>query len=336
MSPLSAMKDLIERYGEVQLATLVDAPPASGNWLHEIKFDGYRLVAFLEKKSVKLFTRNGNDWTARFPSIRESVTKLKATSAVLDMEAVVVEPSGRTSFQALQNALGDGGKSDAIVGYVFDLLYFDGKDVSAAPLTERKAKLEILLNRSKDAKHLYYSEHVAGQGAEFLAKCCALGLEGIVSKLADAPYRSGREKSWLKAKCIMRQEFIIVGFSTAKSGNRAIGALYLGYLKDGELAYAGKVGTGFTMRGAEEVYKKLAPLESGTPPIKGIPRSELRYIHFVKPLLLCEVAFAEWTSDGHIRHGSFQGLREDKKAKDVKRETPKSVKEIVRSSHIKR
>lgn len=323
------MKDLIDRYHEVQLATLVSRPPEGAEWLHEIKFDGYRLIAFLEGKTVKLFTRNGNDWTASFPSIRNSVAQLRARSAVLDLEAVIVEPSGRTSFNALQQALGEGGRRDAIICYIFDLLYLNGENLSAMPQLGRKEKLENLLSASRAAKSIHYSEHVVGSGAEMLAKSCALGLEGIVSKLADAPYRPGRQKSWLKTKCLTRQEFIIVGFSAAKAGHRAIGALYLGYMKGGAIAYAGKVGTGFTIASAEKVYAKLVRLEVKTPTASGVPRSELRYIHWVKPSLLCEVAFVEWTEDGHIRHPSFQGLREDKSARNVKRETPEPVEDAV-------
>lgn len=326
------MKELITRYGDVQLATLVDKPPQGGDWLHEIKFDGYRLIGVLEKGSVKLYTRNGNDWTPRFPSISSSILKLKAKSAVIDMEAVVVEPSGRTNFGALQNALGDRGNTDLIVAYVFDILYLDSKDVGALPQIERKEILASLLKKSKTAKYLHYSEHVLGKGDAMLAKSCTLGLEGIVSKRTDARYQTGRQKTWLKSKCITRQEFIIVGYSGAKKGDRAIGALYLGYLKDGKMAYAGKVGTGFTMSSAVDIYKKLAKLETKTPSMAGVPRSEMRHIHWVKPSLLCEVAFGEWTADGHIRHASFQGLREDKKAKEVKRETPVPVEKVAKAS----
>ena len=287
---------------------------------------------FLEGAKVKLFTRNRNDWTDRLPSIRDSVARLKAQSAVLDLEAVILEPSGGTSFQALQHALGDGGRNDAIIGYVFDLLYLDGKDLSGMSQLDRKQQLERLLRKSRAAKSLRYSEHVLGHGAELLAQACAEGLEGIVSKLADAPYRPGRQQSWLKAKCLARQEFIIVGFSAPKAGNRAIGALYLGYRKDGRIVYAGKVGTGFTLADAAAVYKTLAPLEEKLPRASGVPQAELRYIHWVRPSVICEVAFGEWTDDGRIRHGSFQGLREDKPAQKIKRETPQPMdKPIGRS-----
>jgi bifunctional non-homologous end joining protein LigD len=221
--------------------------------------------------------------------------------------------------------LGDGGRSDAIVGCVFDLLYLDGKDLSDIPQLDRKERLERLLSKSIAAKSLCYSEHVLGKGAEMLAQACALDLEGIVSKLADAPYRPGRQQSWLKAKCLARQEFIIVGFSLAKAGNRALGALYLGYRKDGRIVYAGKVGTGFTLADAAAVYKTLAPLEEKLPNAASVPQAELRYIHWVRPSVICEVAFGEWTADGRIRHDSFQGLREDKPAQKIKRETPQPM-----------
>ena len=158
-----------------------------------------------------------------------------------------------------------------------------------------------------------------------LAQACAKGLEGIVSKLADAPYRPGRQKTWLKAKCLARQEFIIVGFSPAKAGNRALGAFYLGYWKGSQIVYAGKVGTGFTLADAEAIYRKLVPMEVKFPSATGVPKPELRYIHWVKPLVICEVTFGEWTDDGRVRHASFQGLREDKPAREVNRETPQPM-----------
>ncbi|MDB5491804.1 MAG: dependent ligase [Micavibrio sp.] len=323
------MKNLLNRFSDVQLATLVDSPPQGENWIHEIKFDGYRLLGFLDQGEVRLYTRNGNDWTDRFPSITASIKKLKARSAVIDMEAVITEESGRTSFQALQNALGEGGGAGAIVAYVFDLLHLDGKDITQLPQVERKTRLEALLKKSTSAKALFYSQHIEGVGTEMLARSCTLGLEGIVSKLADAPYTPGRQKSWLKSKCITRQEFVILGFSDPKSGGRAIGALYLGYVKNGKMSYAGKVGTGFSMKDATDIYAKLARIETKTPSMDGVPKAELRFIRWVKPSLLCEVAFVEWTEDGHIRHGSFQGLRLDKKPKEVTRETPEPVEKAV-------
>ncbi|MGC1686464.1 MAG: hypothetical protein WA734_12650, partial [Candidatus Acidiferrales bacterium] len=207
------LTELMRRFTEVELATLVDAPPEGSEWVHEIKFDGYRLLAFLVNGEVRLRTRNGNDWTPKFPAISASVAKLKAKTAIVDMEAVVLDAAGKSSFQAMQGALGDAGNPDSIQAFAFDLLYLDGKDITGQAVTSRKELLEGLLKKSKDSKSLHYSDHVAGHGADMLAKSCAMGLEGVVSKLADSPYRPGRQKSWLKSKCIKRQEFVIIGYT---------------------------------------------------------------------------------------------------------------------------
>ena len=243
---------------------------------------------------------------------------------MLDMEAVVLDGHGKSSFQSLQNALGEGGDRKSIVGYVFDLLYLNGKDLTKLPLVDRKEKLEVLLGTSKT---LRYSGHVISQGEEMFAKACEAGLEGIISKKANAPYVTGRGKSWLKIKCSLRQEFIIVGYSDPRRGERALGALYLGYLKNGELRYAGKVGTGFTMKSARELTARLTRISVTTPVLSRaetvrLGGGEWRAVHWVKPAVLCEVAFTEWTEDGRIRHPSFQGLREDKSASQVKKEAP--------------
>jgi bifunctional non-homologous end joining protein LigD len=318
---------LMKTYDSVQLATLVDAPPEGDGWVHEIKFDGYRLLGFLADGAVCLRTRNGLDWTAKFPSISAAMEKLKAKDAVLDMEAVVLDEKGRSTFQGLQAALGDGGRRERIVAFVFDLLHLDGRDWSKQPLSTRKETLAALLEKSKADKALVYSEHITGSGAKLLEKSCGLGLEGIVSKRAGAPYTAGRDKLWLKSKCIKRQEFIIVGYSSAHKGERALGALYLGYHDHAALKYAGKVGTGFTMQSARDLIARLAPLATDKPVLtragtKGLTAGEYQTVHWVSPKLLCEVAFTEWTDDGRIRHPSFQGLREDKSASEVKMETP--------------
>jgi len=317
-----ALIALTNKYPDVQLATLVDAPPEGDQWLHEIKFDGYRLLAFLAKGQVRLQTRNGNDWTHKFPSIYASVAKLKGKTAVLDMEAVVLDSAGKSSFQAMQQALGDGGNRQSIQAYIFDILHFDGRDITAETLTSRKKTLATLLEKTRDNGYLHYSDHVVGNGAEMIAKSCSMGLEGIVSKLMDAPYRAGRQKSWLKSKCIKRQEFVIIGYTFARTGSRAIGALHLGYNNKSEMKYAGKVGTGFGMKDAQNLYDRLAKLDTKTPAVQDLPRSIMKSAHWVKPALLCEVSFTEWTDGGHIRHPSFQGLREDKKPQEVTMEKP--------------
>ena len=325
----ATLRNIVREYSEVELATLVDCPPTGDDWVHEIKFDGYRLLGYVANGSARLVTRNGNDWTRKFPAIYAAVAKLKAKSAVLDMEAVVLDAAGKSSFQAMQQALGEGGNAQAIQAFVFDLLHLDGKDLRREPLTSRKTALEKLLQKSRQDKFLHYSEHIVGQGSEMLAKSCAMGLEGIVSKRADSPYSPGRQKSWLKAKCIKRQELVIVGYTAAKSGPRAIGALHVGYNDQGSLKYAGKVGTGFGIKAAQDLYDRLCPLKIDSPAVKGLPRGLVRKAQWVKPALICEVAFTEWTEDGHIRHPSFQGLREDKPPAEVTMEKPVAVKGIT-------
>ncbi len=334
------LNTLMQRYPEVLLATLVDTPPEGPDWLHEIKFDGYRLLGFVSGGTARLRTRNGKDWTNSFPSISAALEKLKVKDAVLDMEAVILDAQGKSSFQTLQAALGDRGDSSRIVAYVFDLLYLDGKDLTQHPLTERKEKLENLLKRSKQERWLHYSGHVVGQGAEMFAKACEAGLEGIISKVAAAPYVAGRKRSWLKIKCARRQEFIIVGFSDARKGDRALGALYLGYRKDNTLTYAGKVGTGFSMKSARDLTERFAKFATEKPVLsraetKGMTAGEWRTVHWLKPKLLCEVAFTEWTEDGRIRHPSFQGLREDKDASEVKKEMPVRTGATVKPASTK-
>jgi bifunctional non-homologous end joining protein LigD len=314
----------MKRYSQVQLATLVDTPPEGPQWVHEIKFDGYRLLGYVSGDESRLLTRNGKDWTESFPSLSVALKTLPVKDAVLDMEAVLLDADGKSSFQSLQAALGEGGDRGRIVAYVFDLLHVDGADLTRKTLLERKKRLQAVL---KNDKALRYSSHVTGQGAEMFAKACETGLEGIISKEADAPYIPGRQRSWLKIKCSRRQEFIIVGFSDARKGERALGALYLAYKRSGALQYAGKVGTGFSMQSARELAERLAKIEVKTPVLNrsettGLPAGEWRAVHWVKPVMLCEVTFTEWTGDGRIRHPSFQGLREDKDASQVTKEQP--------------
>src|SRR5262249_47984643 len=264
---------------------------------------------------------------ARFPSLVASLEKLRVRDAVLDMEAVVIDDGGKSNFQALQAALGEDGNLNSIIAYVFDLLYLNGRDLTKLSLRERKARLQALLNTSKDAAAFRYSEHVEGNGGEMFAKACGMGLEGIMSKQAEAPYLSGRQRSWLKVKCAQRQEFIIIGYSDPRKGNRALGALYLGYRSHGKIKYAGKVGTGFSMESARSLTGGLEALLVKEPVLtraeaSGPPTREWQSIHWVKPELLCQVDFTEWTQDGQLRHSSFQGLREDKEADDVKKEKP--------------
>jgi bifunctional non-homologous end joining protein LigD len=243
------------------------------------------------------------------------------------MEAVVLDEKGRSSFQAMQQALGEGGSPQSISAYAFDLLHLNGKDLTDEPLITRKQTLAKLLNRARQPSQIVrYSDHIIGHADRMIAQSCSMGLEGVVSKLSDSPYRPGRQKTWIKCKCINRQEFVIIGFTKARTRNRAIGALHLGYHQHGQMKYAGKVGTGFSMKTALDLYRRLARLEIDKPAVKDFPRDILRAARWVRPILLCEIAFTEWTADGQLRHPSFQGLREDKSPKEVTMEQPAQVK----------
>lgn len=311
-----------------QLAMLVRSPPDGDQWLHELKYDGYRIVSRLEDGRVRLLSRSGKDWTERFPSVAAAVAALPADAALLDGEVAVVLPDGRTSFQALQHALsGEAAGTGALAYFVFDLLHLDGQDVSRLPLEQRKVRLRTLLARAPGL--LRYSDHVVGHGPAVLAEACRRGAEGIVSKRLDQPYRPGRGPAWLKAKCIKRQEFVIGGFTDPEGSRAGIGALLLGVQHEqGGLAFSGKVGTGFTQASARTLRQRLEQLEQQACPFRERPKGPLgRTAHWVRPDLVAEVAFTEWTADGKIRHPSFQGLREDKAAAEIVREREVPVPE---------
>src|SRR5687768_13991741 len=314
------------RMPPLQLATLVDAAPRGDDWLHEMKFDGYRIAAEVSGGTTRLMSRNGKDWTARFPSVARDVERLPMKDAILDGEVAVVLPDGTTSFQALQNEMNGSGGGE-LVYFAFDLLRLEGVDLTGATLEDRKQALSrVLTAGGPDLGGLRFSDHVAGEGEAFFANACRLGLEGIISKRRDARYESGRSKSWLKVKCLKRQEFVIGGYTDPEGSRVGIGALLLGvHGDDGGLVFAGKVGTGFTSKMLEDLQARLSPLARPSPPfgrarIPGVTRA-----HWVEPKLVAEVAFTEWTSDGRLRHPSFQGLREDKKPTDVVREREQKV-----------
>jgi len=311
-----------------QLATLVDTPPSGDEWLHEIKYDGYRIGARVRKGRVSLYTRNGNDWTAAFPEVADAVAKLRLDDALIDGEVAVVLPDGRTSFQALQNT-GAAKNRGTLVYFVFDLLRLNGKDPERLPLEERKALLKKLLG-GRSTGRIHFSEHIDGNGEAFFAKACRAGLEGIVSKRRDQPYRAGRHGGWVKTKCVQRQEFIIGGFTDPEGMRAGIGALLIGYYEGDRLVFCGKVGTGFTHKLALELRARLERIAQKTSPFSPPPAGWLgRNAHWVKPELVCEVVFTEWTTDGKIRHPSFQGLRSDKDPKEIRREKPVRVQPPV-------
>lgn len=310
-----------------QLALLVEEAPRGDGWLHEVKYDGYRIGCVVERGRATLWSRRGKDWTAQFPRVAEAARRLPVRSALLDGEVAALLPDGRTSFQALQNALGGGGANLAY--FAFDLLHLDGEELAHQPIEARKARLERLLEAvTGEARAVVcYAPHVVGGGEAVFREACKLGLEGIVSKRLGEPYRPGRNATWVKTKCLLRQELVIGGFTDPEGAARdAIGALLVGTFEDGALRFAGKVGTGFTNAAARALRKRLGAIAAAECPFTPRPAGRLREnAHWVRPELVCEVAFTEWTGEGKIRHPSFQGLREDKQARAVRREVPAAV-----------
>ena len=308
---------------EPQLATLVDAAPDGPEWLHEIKYDGYRVQVAVAGGEVRLLTRGGLDWTDRFQGLVTPLLALDIGSALIDGEVVVVGPDGQTSFRRLQDALGKDGDGAALSLFAFDLLRLDGKDLAGLALRERKARLARLLGQRGRKGPVFLSDHVEGDGPAFLAAACERGLEGIVSKRADAPYRPGRGKDWRKVKCGRRQEMVIGGWQPSAKPGRPFASLLLGrYDEDGRLLYAGKVGTGFDAAAMAELEGLLRRRAREASPFAAVPPAIGRTGRWVRPDLVAEVAFTEWTRDGRLRHPSYQGLRGDKKATEVRRELP--------------
>ena len=292
--------------------------PTGADWLHEIKYDGYRIEARKAGDDITLFSRSGLDWTLRFPAIARAMETLPCKSALIDGEAAFVLPSGLTDFKSLQEHIDT--PHGAIRYFAFDLLFLDGKDLRKEPLVARKAKLHDLLAAKGVSEFLIYADHVAGSGPAFLETAAAAHLEGVISKKADAPYRSGRGRDWLKTKCIKSQEFVIGGFSKSDVRGKPFASLLLGTFDGGTFNYAGKVGTGFKARDLTELAKRFKPLVRKTSPFESVPAPERKGAVWLKPQLVCAINYTEWTRDGRLRHPSFQGLRDDKPARDVTRE----------------
>lgn len=320
--PQDARKSRQESRMTPQLATLVDRAPEGDEWVHELKFDGYRILTSLRDGHATLWTRNGHDWTAKLRSLDHALAALPATSAWLDGEVVALLPDGRISFQTLQNAF-ESGQAANLVYYVFDLLYLNGYDLRPASLLERKRCLNELLKGQDDKGLIRFSDHISGQGDDVFTEACRRGMEGVMAKRADASYVEGRSRSWVKIKCSKRQEFVIGGFTDPSGSRRGFGALLLGlYDEQGRLHYAGRTGTGFSSRSLQELHRRLRAIERKNPAFESVPKTADRAkIHWVDPTLVAEVAFAEWTNEGQLRQASFQGLRDDKPAAAVTRES---------------
>ena len=315
-----AKKRILPTFVEPSLASLADKPPTGAKWVHEIKHDGYRLQARIDGGKIKLLTRKSLDWTARFKRIADALGELHLGSALIDGEAVVEDESGFSSFSALQIALKED-RQDRMRYHAFDLLYLDGYDLTACSLVERKALLQQVLSGLSASSQIRFSEHLETDGPTMLEHSCRLGLEGIISKRADAPYRSGRGESWLKSKCRESQEFVILGYVPSTAATRSIGSLALGYYEKGKIRYAGRVGTGWSTAVAAALWKDLDKLRAKKPAFdKPLPALAEKDVVWVEPRFVCEIEFSDWTHDDVVRQASFKGLRDDKPPTEIIRE----------------
>jgi len=311
-----------------QLTQLVDAAPEGDQWLHEIKYDGYRMHARLDRGAVKLLTRTGLDWTDKYPAIANAVAALDARQAYLDGELCGIGPDGIPSFNIVQLA-SDRGNAASLMFFLFDLLHLDGEDLRPRPLIERKNRLNALLVDAGPC--LRYNDHIIGQGPAFYEKACALPIEGIVSKRIDAPYAPGNRGLWLKVKCLNREEFVVAGWTDPEGSRPWLGALLLAYYDpDNRLIYAGRAGTGIDHAELERLWRRLQPLATSQMPLDVPPPRDSRFgspltlsrVHWVRPELVAEVKYLTWTEDNLLRQVVYEGLREDKPAADVRRAVP--------------
>jgi bifunctional non-homologous end joining protein LigD len=320
-----------------QLATLVTRPPKAGEWVYEVKHDGYRMLARCGSE-VRLFSRSGRDWTARLQHLAKALSKLGLKGAWLDGEIVVLRPDGRSSFQMLQNAFDEqtrAGATSKIVYYVFDAPFLEGRDLRQLPLRERKKRLRNALNALGSDPVVRFSEDLTGTADEVLEHACKLGLEGLIGKQADSVYVAGRTKSWIKLKCRLRQDFVIVGYTRPGGSRHGFGALLLGvYERPRRLVYAGKVGTGFDDELLTTLSRKFSSLKAKDAPLENPPRE--KGVTWLRPKLVCEVEFTERTDDGVIRQGSFMGLRGDIPAKQVGIEKAEAPPAPIRISNPQR
>jgi bifunctional non-homologous end joining protein LigD len=316
-----ARKALLPVFVEPSLACLKDKPPSGPKWIHEIKFDGYRLQARISGRNIQLLTRRGLDWTKRFPGIRRALQLLPAASALIDGEVIVQDERGLSSFAGLQSDLG-AGRYDRMVYLAFDLLYYDGADLRAVALKERRLLLRDLIGALPPSSIVSFSDHLEEEGSAVLEHACKLGLEGIVSKRSDLPHVSGRGDHWIKTKCVSGQEFVILGYVPSTALHGALGSLALGYYGNGKLFHAGRAGTGFSADQAVALRRQLDALPKTTHAFaNNPPRVVLKDVKWVEPKYVADVEYRGWTFDGMLRQASFKGLREDKLPNEVRLET---------------
>jgi bifunctional non-homologous end joining protein LigD len=318
--PKTKAKVKLPPFQQPQLATLTDTVPTGSGWLHEVKYDGYRALIAVGGGKAKVFTRSGLDWTAKFPEIAAAAAALEVGSALIDGEICALDAAGRPDFSTLRTAIKDNG-STGLTCFAFDLLNLDGADLTALPNVTRKDRLRGII---PDDSALRYADHILGSGEKLFAAMCDGGYEGIIAKRADAPYLGRRTQAWLKVKCTRRQEFVIIGWSVSDARTRGFKSLLFALNEDGKLRYAGKVGTGFDGDLLIDLRTRLDKIANDKP-VVDVPRAAARGAHWVKPELVAEIAFAEFTADNVVRHASFIGLREDKSPRDVATETPVAV-----------
>lgn len=316
----STQRHALPEFRPFQLCTLIDKIPSGSDWIFEMKLDGYRAQVSISGSEVRVYTRNGHDWTDKFGVILDPLRTLTKGSALLDGEIVAIDQKGRTNFSMLKTGIGAGLPLQL---YAFDIFEMDGTDLTDLPLVERKARLETLLGERKPSDALQFSAHVTDGKALFQSMCDG-GHEGVIAKKASGRYVGDRTASWLKIKCVKRQEFVIGGWRPSDNGS-GMASLLLGTFEDGKFVYRGRVGTGFTDAMRARILAQLERRRLSKPAFASVPRDIARRAHWVKPELLAEVNYAEITPDGSVRHASFQGLRSDKAATQVVLERPREI-----------
>jgi bifunctional non-homologous end joining protein LigD len=299
------------------LAQDAQTPPSGEQWAHEIKHDGFRIQALVTPPEVSLLTRNGLDWTRRLGVVVDELAALRVRSAIIDGEAVVLNKNGVADFQALHREARKGGRARIIL-MAFDLLHLNAVDVRNRPLIERKALLRDALGKRPKSALLRYNDHMLGDGKEVLAGACKLGLEGIISRRLDRPYRSGRSPDWLKSKCLLSGPFVVIGYARMKGASGAIGSLVLGYYDGATLVHAGRVGTGFSEREARAIGEGLQAIRTGEPPTpQRLTHEQRQGVIWVRPQLVAEITYQGWSSDGLLRHSSFKAFLPDMRPGEV-------------------